>query len=70
MEKSIRRDDPVISAYRIHGLAYTRGIPVKQILAELMGMLLGRVCTIETYVRVYNRVCTYLKPSIYTYTKF
>ena len=52
MEKSISRDDPVISAYRIHGLAYTRGIPVKQILAELMGMLLGRVCTIETYVRI------------------
>ena len=43
MEASIRRDDPVISAYRIHGLAYTRGIPVKQVLAELMGMLLDCV---------------------------
>ena len=43
MEASIRRDDPVISAYRVHGLAYTRGIPVKQVLAELMGTLLGCV---------------------------
>jgi len=38
MEAGIRRDDPVISAYRVHGLCYTRGVPVKEILAELMGM--------------------------------
>jgi len=38
MEASIKRDDPVISAYRVHGLCYTRGVPVKEIFAELMGM--------------------------------
>lgn len=37
MEASIRRDDPVISAYRVHGLCYTRGLPVKEVLGELMG---------------------------------
>jgi len=39
MEESIRKDDPLISAYRVHGIAYTRGVPVKEVLAELMGML-------------------------------
>ena len=37
MEASIRRDDPLITAYRSHGWTYTRGVPVREILAELMG---------------------------------
>ena len=31
--------DPVITAYRCHGWAYTRGIPINNILAELTGVL-------------------------------
>ena len=37
MEAAIRPDDPVITAYRAHGWAYTRGVPVHEILAELTG---------------------------------
>ena len=37
MEAAISRDDPVITAYRAHGWTYTRGVPVKEVLAELTG---------------------------------
>lgn len=37
MEAAITKDDPVITAYRCHGWAHTRGVPVKNILAELTG---------------------------------
>lgn len=39
MEAAIRADDDVITAYRAHGWAYTRGVPVKEIMAELTGRL-------------------------------
>jgi len=35
LENSIRKDDIIAQSYRMHGLAYTRGIPVRDILAEL-----------------------------------
>ncbi|XP_062510198.1 pyruvate dehydrogenase E1 component subunit alpha, mitochondrial-like [Corticium candelabrum] len=41
MEAAIRPDDPVITAYRAHGWAYTRGVPVHEILAELTGRIGG-----------------------------
>ncbi|XP_070568926.1 pyruvate dehydrogenase E1 component subunit alpha, mitochondrial-like [Ptychodera flava] len=41
MEAAIRRDDAVITAYRAHGWAYTRGISVHGVLAELTGRRTG-----------------------------
>ncbi|CAK9294922.1 unnamed protein product [Gordionus sp. m RMFG-2023] len=41
IEGSIDRDDSVISAYRVHGWCYTRGVPGYKILAELMGKANG-----------------------------
>ena len=41
MESGIRRNDSVITAYRAHGWSYTRGIPVKKIIAELCGKATG-----------------------------
>lgn len=41
MEAAIRPDDAVITAYRAHGWTYTRGVPVKDILAELTGRMGG-----------------------------
>uniref|UniRef100_A0A8C4ZVU0 Pyruvate dehydrogenase E1 subunit alpha 1b n=1 Tax=Gadus morhua TaxID=8049 RepID=A0A8C4ZVU0_GADMO len=37
IEAAINPTDHVITAYRAHGYTYTRGVPVKQILAELTG---------------------------------
>ena len=37
MEAAVTKDDPVITAYRCHGWTHTRGVPVKNILAELTG---------------------------------
>ncbi|XP_066136848.1 pyruvate dehydrogenase E1 component subunit alpha, testis-specific form, mitochondrial [Saccopteryx bilineata] len=37
LEAGINPTDHVITSYRAHGLCYTRGIPVRAILAELMG---------------------------------
>ena len=37
IEAAITKEDPLITAYRCHGWTYTRGSPVKEILAELMG---------------------------------
>ena len=37
MEAAITNEDPVITAYRCHGWTHTRGVPVKNILAELTG---------------------------------
>lgn len=41
IEASISKDDDVITAYRAHGWAYTRGLEVSQVLAELFGRKLG-----------------------------
>ncbi|XP_041088788.1 pyruvate dehydrogenase E1 component subunit alpha, mitochondrial-like isoform X2 [Polyodon spathula] len=37
IEAGINVTDHLITAYRAHGFAYTRGVPVKEILAELTG---------------------------------
>lgn len=37
LEAGIDRSDHVITSYRAHGLSYTRGLPVRSILAELTG---------------------------------
>ncbi|MEE6468684.1 hypothetical protein FKM82_008351 [Ascaphus truei] len=37
LEAGINLTDHLITAYRAHGYAYTRGLPVKEILAELTG---------------------------------
>ncbi len=34
---AINHQDPVISGYRVHCLAYLRGISVKDIIAEMLG---------------------------------
>lgn len=39
MEAAITLEDHLITAYRCHGWTYTRGVPVKKILAELTGHL-------------------------------
>ena len=44
MEAAVTKDDPVITAYRCHGWTHTRGIPVKNILAELTG-----TCSMKHY---------------------
>lgn len=37
IEAAINRSDHLITAYRAHGYTYTRGVPIKEILAELTG---------------------------------
>ena len=37
IEAALLRTDSIITAYRDHGWAYTRGVEVKAILAELTG---------------------------------
>lgn len=37
IEAGINPTDHVITAYRAHGYTYTRGVPVKEIMAELTG---------------------------------
>ncbi|KAG1656009.1 putative pyruvate dehydrogenase E1 component subunit alpha, mitochondrial [Nymphon striatum] len=37
MEAAIKKDDAVITAYRAHGWAYIRGIPIDKVLSELTG---------------------------------
>ncbi|GIV22611.1 MAG: pyruvate dehydrogenase (acetyl-transferring) E1 component subunit alpha [Bacteroidia bacterium] len=41
IEAAIRPDDYVITGYREHGNAYLRGIPMREIFAELMGKVTG-----------------------------
>lgn len=41
MENAIEETDDVITSYRAHGWTYVRGIPVKEVLAELFGRDLG-----------------------------
>ncbi|MCX7605981.1 MAG: pyruvate dehydrogenase (acetyl-transferring) E1 component subunit alpha [Bacteroidia bacterium] len=41
IEAAIRPEDYVITGYREHGNAYFRGIPMREILAELMGKATG-----------------------------
>ena len=43
IENAINKDDLVVSAYRVHGWAYVRGMDVKSILTELTGRKSG--CT-------------------------
>lgn len=37
IEAAIKPTDHVITAYRAHGFTFTRGVPVREILAELTG---------------------------------
>lgn len=37
IEAGINPTDHVITAYRAHGYTFTRGVPVKEIMAELTG---------------------------------
>jgi len=41
IEAAIRKEDYLITGYREHGNAYLRGIPMRQIMAELMGKITG-----------------------------
>lgn len=41
MEAAIRKDDQVITAYRDHGLALTRGITANEVMAEMYGKVGG-----------------------------
>lgn len=41
MEAAVTKEDPVITAYRCHGWTHTRGVPIKNILAELTGKSTG-----------------------------
>uniref|UniRef100_A0A1W7REE9 Pyruvate dehydrogenase E1 component subunit alpha n=1 Tax=Agkistrodon contortrix contortrix TaxID=8713 RepID=A0A1W7REE9_AGKCO len=41
LEAAINQTDHLITAYRAHGFTYTRGIPVREILAELTGRIGG-----------------------------
>ncbi len=41
MEAAITKDDAIITAYRCHGFAYTRGASAAAIIAELMGKDIG-----------------------------
>lgn len=41
MHLSLNHEDPIISGYRIHVLAYLRDIPPSQIFAELFGKRMG-----------------------------
>ncbi len=41
IEAAIRKEDYVITGYREHGNAYLRGIPMREIMAELMGKVTG-----------------------------
>lgn len=43
IEAAIKPTDHVITAYRAHGFTYTRGVPVREILAELTGL-----CSLES----------------------
>lgn len=40
MEAGINPTDHLITAYRAHGFTFTRGLSVREILAELTGLLL------------------------------
>lgn len=37
IEAAITPSDHLITAYRAHGYTFTRGVPIKEILAELTG---------------------------------
>lgn len=41
MESVLKRDDQVITAYRVHGWALTRGATIREVLAELTGRSTG-----------------------------
>lgn len=38
LESALTPGDELITAYRCHGYTYTRGVPVKEIIAELAGI--------------------------------
>lgn len=40
IEAAIAKEDPVITAYRCHGWAFTRGISIVEIMAEMMGNII------------------------------
>ena len=37
VQSGLNNNDPIISGYRIHCFAYLRGIPVREIIAEMLG---------------------------------
>lgn len=37
IESALKPEDHLITAYRVHGYTYTRGVPIKNVLAELTG---------------------------------
>ena len=41
LEASLTKEDSIITAYRDHGFAYTRGCSIREIYAELMGKATG-----------------------------
>ena len=65
IEAAINPTDHVITAYRAHGYTYTRGVAVKQILAELTG---EAVCN-HGYTRDYTSATKALsKPKLLSAT--
>lgn len=42
IEAAINPTDHLITAYRAHGYTFTRGVPIKEILAELTGKILKK----------------------------
>ena len=50
MESVITKDDPVITAYRAHGWTYTRGVPPKEVLAELTGNINNYMIYYSIYI--------------------
>ena len=48
IEAGINPSDHVITAYRAHGYTYTRGVAVKEILAELTGERKKEVQNLKT----------------------
>ena len=53
IEAAITKKDPVITAYRCHGWAFTRGISIKAIMAEMMG-----THGIDAHIMPYAHMCT------------
>ena len=57
MESSLAPGDELITAYRCHGWTYTRGISVKEIMAELAGRVTQSVMYSHTscmYIQFYR----------------
>lgn len=53
IEAAINPSDHLITAYRAHGYTYTRGVPIKEILAELTGEGQGSI-SVNARIRFYT----------------